>query len=466
MVMSSQWSSGVESEPIIELRRRIDDEDRLETLELPAVRLGSEPLPSFALGSQPDEVTIPRRPAIQQVPPPPALPLPERPVARPPAVVPSIAPVARSLPPPRGSGALPALLGVGLATLGALVGITIVALSVRQAEVHQLDAAAPKVDALLRRPTASAPATVERCKAAGASRRLLSIVPPGATVEARLQSGALAVGVATSGHNAVGITLDPATLQQKDRALLNDPVHVGGVVPLADGSFAVDRYSVRVDAQPEFAVGMTPAGFSRIAPDGSQQVIWPGESTEIITRPTLVHAPGLGYAVGFRRADGSGSVRVGWIDEHGNKMSELGRYAASATRASAPALAVSDQGLVLAFSELDAEGHASVRVGRSALGNLPLKIRVLPDAGDARVPAVAALAGGRTLVAWEDGAVVRGQVLAPDLSAVAPAQAWFDLEGRAESVALTSDGQRATLLLSLPAARARNELWALPLACN
>ena len=52
------------------------------------------------------------------------------------------------------------------------------------------------------------------------------------------------------------------------------------------------------------------------------------------------------------------------------------------------------------------------------------------------------------------------------IGAVAPAQAWFDLEGRAESVALTSDGQRATLLLSLPAARARNELWALPLACN
>ena len=97
-----------EAEPVLELRRRIDDEDRLATRKLPAVRL-----PAFDLGSQPDEVTIPlrpaiRRPSVRQVPPPPALPLPL-------VLKPSVPPVVETLPPPRSRGKLPALLGAGLA---------------------------------------------------------------------------------------------------------------------------------------------------------------------------------------------------------------------------------------------------------------------------------------------------------------------------------------------------------------
>lgn len=446
-----------EAEPVLELRRRIDDEDRLATRKLPAVRL-----PAFDLGSQPDEVTIPlrpaiRRPSVRQVPPPPALPLPL-------VLKPSVPPVVETLPPPRSRGKLPALLGAGLALLGALVGTTIVVLAAQHSDVPSLGAGLGQ----LRLPAAAAsPALVQSCKAAGAAKRLAPIVPPGATIDARVVDAGLAVGIATSGKRAQGITVDPETLEQKSRELFEDPVHVGGVVPLADGTFAVDRYSVRVDARPEFSVGMTPAGFSRILPDGSQQVIWPGESTEIITRPTVLHAPGVGYVVGFRR--GSGSVRVGWISEQGEKKSELASYASGAVHASEPALSVSADGLVVAFSEEDVDGDWSLHVGKSALGDLPAKTPVLSGSGAARTPAVAPLAGGRTLVAWTDVAghdLVRGQVLDAELSPVAPSMAWFDLERRADSLALESNGSRAALLLSLPATPVRSELWALPVTCK
>lgn len=62
--------------------------------------------------------------------------------------------------------------------------------------------------------------------------------------------------------------------------------------------------------------------------------------------------------------------------------------------------------------------------------------------------------------------LVRGQVLDAELSPVAPSMAWFDLERRADSLALESNGSRAALLLSLPATPVRSELWALPVTCK
>lgn len=449
-----------DTEPVIALARRLDDEEAIATLKRPAVA----PLPSTS-----EELTKPMQPAVQPYPLPPMI----------------VGP--RSLPPvshdvgvatgsTRASSALPVVLGLGLAAAGATLAAAIVIGAASQRVSEPMAAGLTPPSRASDAPAAALPVAPEattpsRCTARGAFTRVAARVPRGSAVAVAPRApGVAAVGVNATQRTGVGLTLDVERGAVQERLPVADAQHLGGVTPLADG-FAADRYFVTVDTTPRFGVGMTPGGFARIAPDGSSNVLWPGEAAAIITRPVVTRA-GDGFLVAFRRGDGAGSVRAGFITAQGEARGALTPFASDALTASAPAIAADGERAVLVWTESDARGRRRVvgATGTAAAGFGPARPLDI-GSGDARSAAVARLSPGRFLVTWvaseQDGRYgIRARVFDATLSAVGAPTHWLQGEDRPESVALWADGSRALALVLRRKSSSTSELWALPAACE
>jgi hypothetical protein len=242
---------------------------------------------------------------------------------------------------------------------------------------------------------------------------------------------------------------------------------VSAVVPASDDAFIADRWTASVPGTRAFTVGMTPKGFSRVGEDAEQTTIWPGDPREAITRPAIVRAPSTGWAVAFRRGDGSGSVRLGWIDEHGAALGELASYADGAERVSAPSIASDGRELGLAFAERSAGGSWQIRLGRAALGKTPVELGRFGN--QAQAPALTALGTGRWLLVYVQGGEsreVRAQLLDATLRPVGAPKTLSDETSALPSLAVWTNGTRAAVLFTRDRGRERGELWATALDCN
>ncbi len=383
-----------------------------------------------------------------------------------PARVPTIAPTALDVTtPPSGSPLWPAVVGVGLALAGAATAAVIVLHAAAQLNAPTLQRGAthsvtvPEVTPKLELP--------RQCRSGGDEQQLARLVPPGATVHVAGEN-ALEVGVPSSTKSGLGIVLEPKTLTERSREIFSDPVRVSGIVPRGDGGFAVDRYTVSVAGR--FTLGMTPEGFSRIDEHKVGSVVWPGESAQVITRPSVTSVPGQGYVVAFRRGDGSGSVRVGMVNMAGERQTDLASLGDTLLSAGAPSIAVGTDATAVVFSGVDAEGARRLFMGTAKLGSVPTRTRAIEITGHSpSSPSVAALPGGRFLVAWverpEGTRRLMGRVVDAQLQPVAPAVHWTDVDVPVAATALWVTPAGAAALVTKVAAPSRHELTVVRLDC-
>ncbi len=381
-----------------------------------------------------------------------------------PTQVPSVFPTAIDVSPSaRGASPWPAMVGIGLALAGAATAAMIVAHAASQLEAPRLHSAArvtiPKVT--------PKPVLPTQCRSAGDPRLLTKIVPPGSTVhiggEHRLE-----VGVPNSLKSGLGLTLEPTDLSEHSREVFADSVRVSGIVPRGDGGFSVDRYTVSVAGR--FSLGMTPEGFARIDSDGTRRGIWPGEASSVITRPVVAQARSGDFVVAFRRGAGGGSVRMGIVDSEGNKRTELARLGTDLISAGSPSVAVGADSTAVLFSGMDRDGVRRLYMGVAASGAVPSAVQALElSSKTPSSPSVAALEGGRFLVAWVErrggGRSIKGRVVDAKLRPVAPTTTWADIDVPVASTALWVRPKGAAVLLTKVAASSRHELSAVRLEC-
>jgi hypothetical protein len=292
-----------------------------------------------------------------------------------------------------------------------------------------------------------------------------------------------AIGFASAKDHALGITLEPKELKAEpafDQAVSNTSIL--GVVPLVRSGkleFAVDPPPVKltfartVDAPKPFSIGVASDGFAR-AVGASLDVIWPGKSDKpVITTPRVASANG--HVVTFRHGGQEGKVLTGRLNDDGTKKSELRAVETDATLVGTPAVAVNEQGGLLAFSAKKVATEPwHLEVARFAPAGLPergapVSIPQGGPGGEAISPAVEGLDRGRFLLQWTEGSAgnraVRVQVLAPDLVPIGDAITLSSPDQNAGQGALWAHGPRG-LALFLVKKDTSHELWGASLRCR
>ena len=200
-----------------------------------------------------------------------------------------------------------------------------------------------------------------------------SVPPYAAKVE---KTGDLALGIAETKTQGVGLRVDPLTLDVSPVFEEDGKDAVRGVVPLArSGSltFFVDRddhalHSAHtIDEVPPFTLGVSDAGFSRVVA-GSTSLIWQLDPSTKITEPRSAQLADYGYGVTFRRGGQSGAVMLGFVANDGEKKSELAEVPGAPKFLGTPVIAGSNSGALIAFAGRDTPGAAmeAIRVADQA----------------------------------------------------------------------------------------------------
>lgn len=369
---------------------------------------------------------------------------------------------AHTLPPPLARNAtrrgVPMLIGITLAAIGAVAAAGIVALAPSGPNGRTLQSgfALPSLGA----PRAPQPVAV-RCSMRQRESDLGERFAPETSLHlAPGAPGQLRVGFARSDKSGVGLMLSLGSLSVVNRTAFADPVHLGGVVPLAEGgeAFAVDRFTRTVDASDAFSLGMTPAGFCRIAADGTQTTIWPGQAREVISRPAVQSVGTQGFAVAFRRGDAErGVVHFGWLDSRGAKRGELGTFGGVTAQLEAPSLATDSKRALVAYAVRQSNtGLYGIELGLAAPGEPPTGPTHFGGGNasrDQRRPAVAALPGGHWLLAWSEGDKqtgrrVRVQVVDANLQPAGPPLDVAEPSHFVGSIAVFGSGSASALLFT------------------
>jgi hypothetical protein len=436
-----------------------------------------------------EDLTLPRGHAAQR---PSAVPfpltvrslVPETDAPPPPAIF-AVHPVAFSEPPaaltqtlppsPRPSLLGPLLVAAGVALVGITATATLFALSrepgVERARVGVALRQVPQV-------SEGAPTTFA-CRKLAARQRIVERVGLSSSLSAAPRADSVAIGGVSTERSGFALTLALDSLSVREQSVVTDPVHLGGVVPLARGaetSFVADRFASTLPGATGFRVGMTPSGFSRIADDGAQETLWPGGAAEVISRPSAASAPGAGIAIAFRRGnDDRASVRFCWLDEQGRTKSELGLLEVASGIVGPPSVANNGHDALIAYAvRQPAEAAWGIELGTSAVGKLPtqtLRLGAADGARDQRAPAVAALADGRWLVAWvegdrQTGRELRARILDASLRPNGPPLVLAKTASSVESLLLVGAGERLALLYTERASRSWNELGAVAIECR
>lgn len=436
-----------------------------------------------------DDLTLPRAPKLPAAEPAPMVgsPLPPEttpwpPDGRAPSEPPPV--VAPTLPPAPRAGAStahaawPVLVGLALAVGGAALGAGIVASGLGAHTALARSLPAVRASAPLALPATELAAPVTSCRRVGSKVELSSQVRVGSPIEAAFGSDArLAVGVATGEKSGLGLALSPSPLAIVGRSRLVDATRVSAVVPStgSDGpAFVADRFARSLPGTSSLRVGMTPAGFARIGEDGATTTLWRGQAAEIISRPSVAHVPGGGWAVAFRRGEARSTLRFGWLTADGERQSELGVVSVASGRVGIPAVAVGESRVLTAYAiQQPATAPWSIDLFDVLPGELPRNTVRLDSSStrDQRLPSVAPLPGGRWLVVWVEGdrrsgrnvrAMTLSRALRPDGE---PVLVHADA-GVVDATAAVARGGTAVVLFSERQSRARSLLSAVSLDCR
>jgi hypothetical protein len=298
-------------------------------------------------------------------------------------------------------------------------------------------------------------------------------------------SGRVAVGLGQSDVYAVGITIDPRTLDRDQVFREYKKRHkIASVVPTTVGNhlkFEVTRSgrdmsnARAVDALHLFTIGTVSGGIARSVDDGDPEVVWPLSSADDVTVPRVASIPGIGFAVTFRHGGKNGRVAVGWLDTKGRKKSDLTDVRTDADFAGTPSIATSSDTMLVTFAARGSQDAAwKVVLASAPRGETPKKATpfTLPQGGpggDAMSPSVAPLSAGKWLLQWTEGStgnrVIRTAVLGKDLELASdPINLSPDGANAGQGVSF-STGDLATILYYVRNDKKSNELWGASIDC-
>jgi len=361
-------------------------------------------------------------------------------------------------------------------------------------------AEAPSAEASVAAPSASA---APRPSPSAASTSRASLGAPCAVVTAAMKvadwanpaivpvfapipdSSRIAVGLAQSDIYAIGITIDPKTLDPDQVFREYRRTKLTSVVPTtsdrrlhfqvtrADKQFDASRV---VDAAPPFSIGVVAGGVARRIGDGDPSVVWPFDDAAPMTVPRLVSIAGVGHAVTFRRGDRGGRVLFGWLTPKGERKSKLVEVNAGADQLGTPTIAAGGHAVVVAFAARHgADSPWGVVLSQVRDGEMPgavvhFELPAGGPGGDAISPSATAIGNGRWLVQWTEGSsgnrVVRAQTLAPDLSPTSDPVNLSPPGVNAGQGSLFSRGDTAAILFYVQRERGAHELWGASLDCT
>jgi hypothetical protein len=295
-------------------------------------------------------------------------------------------------------------------------------------------------------------------------------------------SARVAVGFGQTDTYAIGVTIDPRTLDRDQVFREFRREKLVSVVPTSKSGklrFEIIRQghvlanARAVDATIPFALGATPFSIARLGKKGEPEPIWSLAEADQSTLPRVNSVPN-GYAVALRRGKG-GTVSVGFLDTAGNKVSELMDVRTDGAFAGTPSLAVADDALLVSFASRAAPTSPwSIVAGSSKLDEAPRRSVKLDlggggPGGDRMSPAVGALGGGRWLVQWTEGSagnrMIRAQVFGRDLAPLTEAANLSPDGANAGQGVVWTSGDLATILFYVKNAKNNNELWGVSLEC-
>lgn len=298
-------------------------------------------------------------------------------------------------------------------------------------------------------------------------------------------SARVAVGLGQSDVYAVGITIDPRTLD-RDQVFreYKKRQKLASVVPTTESNhlrFQVTRSggdlsnARAVDAIQQFWLGATSSGIARMVENGSPDLVWPLPSAEEVTVPRVAAIAGIGFAVTFRHGGKNGRIATGWLDTKGRKKSDLADVQTDLDFSGNPAIATNGDSIVVTFAARGSQDAAwKIALASAKRGETPKKATLfnLPQGGpggDAMSPSVAPLTEGRWLLVWTEGAsgtrVVRAAVLGKDLElATDPVNLSPDGANAGQGVSFSS-GDVGTVLYYVRNDKKSNELWGASVEC-
>jgi len=307
------------------------------------------------------------------------------------------------------------------------------------------------------------------------------LVPP--MLAAIPGSGRLAVGFAQSDSYAIGMTLDPRTLDRDQVFREYRKEKLVSVVPTSGSGklrFDIVRQGYPlvnarvVDAATPFALGATPFSVARIGKTSEPVTLWSFADAEQSTMARVIETPTKGYAVALRRGGKNGPVSVGYLDAAGNKQSELSDVRADGAPGT-PSLATDETSLLVAFAlKSSPSAPFGISAGTSPLGEAPRRTAklVLRDGGpggDRMAPSVGALGGGRWFVEWSEGSagnrMARAQVFDQKLTPLTEAVNLSPDGANAGPGVVWTSGDLATVLFYVKNDKSNNELWGVSLEC-
>jgi hypothetical protein len=230
------------------------------------------------------------------------------------------------------------------------------------------------------------------------SRRARGAVTPALHVSAKARR--IAVAYARSRSNAVGLLLDPTTLDAERAFEWQRSEPMDRVIPpdlmgqFVNSMHPGESNSSRLLAAPSFSVEVSRRTLVRRAPGGAQSVLYP-KVTNALGPVQLAAMGDRGYALALRSENGE--LLVGFLGAHGEPRGELFKTPVAAP-IEAPELGTDPNGSVLVI--VPVRGDASRQwVTKAAFGTAPDAARPLwMPAAPSGAPAVAALAGGAWLM--------------------------------------------------------------------
>ncbi len=289
----------------------------------------------------------------------------------------------------------------------------------------------------------------------------------------------VALGFAASGSTAVGITLDPESLDA-DRPFEAAGRDIVSVAPAIEGgklSFAVDRGSGELqNAKPilgtSMTAGLTSNGFATVSGDSPPKVVW-NIGAKKITAPRMAHVSGVGHAVTFRRDGQSGKVVAGWLDSSGSKKTDL-IAVDTVPFVGTPTIAAGDEDVLITFAaRANKDAYWGVVMAKAKHGANPTKTKRFPipsggPGSQAISPSAAGLPGGKWLVQWTEGTggqhSVRVQTLDSNLVALGDPVNVSPPDANAGQGVVWATGKRAVSLYFAKTAEG-HELWGAAIEC-
>lgn len=266
-----------------------------------------------------------------------------------------------------------------------------------------------------------APKPVAPCRVTGEPRKLAGSVHLAVPVVAQtMANGRIALAYATSPTDAVGLTLDPETLDAAQAFAESGKAKLFSVIPV---SSATDRPTFATSRASAGATGgglvELPNGVAQLAASaqglrveltgGAKHLAWPEAASAQSTSPRAEPLGSTGALLTWRRNGQQGEIVVGQIDAEGRPTGAVSKVTSNAEEFGTPSLAVSAKEALLGFaSRSSSSAPWRIELARAPLGQLPAASRpfvpegLAPDATTIS-PAAAALPGGGWLLQWTQG---------------------------------------------------------------